>query len=142
AALGFACLLRSTPRLARLRLNLTQRGPGASAAVVLALVFALTGSSLDDNLNVRVAMFDARSPTSRNLLAALDPALRALAGNTGRGRGGPRLTRPRADTSGLPTQPGAHVLLVTIDALRADHLGSYGYARATSPGLDAFSAKA
>ena len=26
-----------------------------------------------------------------------------------------------------------NVLLVTIDTLRADHLGAYGYARATSP---------
>ena len=32
---------------------------------------------------------------------------------------------------------GYNVLLVTIDTLRADHLGSYGYARATSPHIDA-----
>jgi arylsulfatase A-like enzyme len=30
-----------------------------------------------------------------------------------------------------------HVFLVTVDTLRADHLGSYGYGRATSPRLDA-----
>ncbi len=30
-----------------------------------------------------------------------------------------------------------NILLVTIDTLRADHLGAYGYARATSPNLDA-----
>jgi len=30
-----------------------------------------------------------------------------------------------------------NVLLVTIDTLRADHLGAYGYARATSPKIDA-----
>lgn len=34
------------------------------------------------------------------------------------------------------------VLLITIDALRADHLGSYGYARPTTPHLDAFAAGA
>jgi arylsulfatase len=34
------------------------------------------------------------------------------------------------------------LLLVTIDALRADHLGSAGYARATTPRLDAFAAEA
>ncbi len=33
-------------------------------------------------------------------------------------------------------QDRPHVLLVSIDSLRADHLGSYGYSRDTSPGLD------
>ena len=28
------------------------------------------------------------------------------------------------------------ILLISIDTLRSDHLGSYGYARATSPGMD------
>jgi len=32
---------------------------------------------------------------------------------------------------------GPSVLLVTIDTLRADHLGAYGYAKPTSPSLDA-----
>jgi arylsulfatase A-like enzyme len=32
---------------------------------------------------------------------------------------------------------GLNVLLVTIDTLRADHMGSYGYARDTSPAIDA-----
>jgi len=36
----------------------------------------------------------------------------------------------------VPTQP--NVLLLTIDALRADHVGSYGYQRPTTPNLDAF----
>ena len=33
-----------------------------------------------------------------------------------------------------------NVLLITIDTLRADHLGAYGYKRATSPALDALAA--
>jgi arylsulfatase A-like enzyme len=33
---------------------------------------------------------------------------------------------------------GHNVLLVTVDTLRADHLGAYGYARPTSPHIDAF----
>ena len=32
---------------------------------------------------------------------------------------------------------GPNVVLITIDTLRADHLGAYGYARATSPVIDA-----
>ncbi len=32
-----------------------------------------------------------------------------------------------------------NVILISLDALRADHLGCYGYARPTSPHIDAFS---
>jgi arylsulfatase len=37
---------------------------------------------------------------------------------------------------------GFSVVLMTIDTLRADHLGAYGYPRATSPQLDAFAKEA
>jgi arylsulfatase A-like enzyme len=36
------------------------------------------------------------------------------------------------------SSPPAHLLLVTIDTLRPDHLGAYGYSRPTSPNLDRF----
>lgn len=36
-----------------------------------------------------------------------------------------------------PRWPAADVVLITVDALRADHLGLYGYHRPTSPRLDA-----
>ncbi len=39
--------------------------------------------------------------------------------------------------SGTPDRP-RDVILITIDTLRADHLGIYGYGRDTSPGLDRF----
>jgi choline-sulfatase len=39
----------------------------------------------------------------------------------------------------LPARP--HVLLVTIDTLRADHLGSYGYRAAVTPTLDGLAAR-
>jgi len=35
-----------------------------------------------------------------------------------------------------------NLLLITLDTLRADHLGLYGYERSTSPELDAFAASA
>lgn len=35
-----------------------------------------------------------------------------------------------------------HILLITIDSLRADHLSTYGYARETSPNIDIFSSEA
>jgi arylsulfatase A-like enzyme len=40
---------------------------------------------------------------------------------------------PRASVPGN----GHNVLLITIDTLRADHLGTYGYSRDTSPQMDA-----
>ena len=36
-----------------------------------------------------------------------------------------------------PSAPRYHVLLITVDTLRADHLGAYGYERETSPAIDA-----
>jgi arylsulfatase A-like enzyme len=38
----------------------------------------------------------------------------------------------------LPVPRPLDVVVVTIDSLRADHLGCYGYARPTSPNLDSF----
>ena len=35
-----------------------------------------------------------------------------------------------------------NVLLISVDTLRADHLGAYGYDRNTSPHFDAFAAEA
>ena len=53
------------------------------------------------------------------------------------GRGGPG---PAA--AAVPVEPsrclGCNVVLVSIDTLRADHLGCYGYGRDTSPHIDAF----
>jgi arylsulfatase A-like enzyme len=40
-----------------------------------------------------------------------------------------------------PHRPGSDVVLITVDAVRADHLGCYGYARATSPNIDALAAR-
>ncbi len=40
------------------------------------------------------------------------------------------------------TKQDVNVILIAIDALRADHLGCYGYARETSPNLDALAKEA
>src|SRR5206468_621273 len=36
-----------------------------------------------------------------------------------------------------PHRPNADVILITIDAVRADHVGAYGYGRPTTPNIDA-----
>ena len=65
------------------------------------------------------------------------------------GEGEVRLQEPRIIGQGEAASPGTtaarartrpNVLLYVIDTLRADHLGCYGYARATSPHIDALAA--
>ncbi|HWM90638.1 MAG TPA: sulfatase [Thermoanaerobaculia bacterium] len=38
-------------------------------------------------------------------------------------------------------EPPRNVIFILVDTLRADHLGTYGYARPTSPNVDAFAAQ-
>ena len=40
----------------------------------------------------------------------------------------------------VPTTFDLHIVLITIDTLRADHLSCYGYPRNTTPTLDALAA--
>jgi len=42
----------------------------------------------------------------------------------------------------LPEQPPANIVLVSLDTLRPDYLGCYGYPKPTSPALDALAAEA
>ena len=42
----------------------------------------------------------------------------------------------------LTRRPQPSVVLITVDSLRADHLGIYGYERATSPAIDALAERA
>ncbi len=49
-----------------------------------------------------------------------------------------RWPEPRAQVDyPIPDRSGHDVVLITVDTLRADHLGAYGYSRATSPNVDA-----
>jgi arylsulfatase A-like enzyme/HEAT repeat protein len=58
----------------------------------------------------------------------------------------PVATGPGAARAALPPlpdgphRPEADILLITIDALRADHVGAYGYPRRTTPNIDALAA--
>ncbi len=62
---------------------------------------------------------------------ALAVALAAAAGTAAALRAAP--------DAGLPPCDDCSLVLIVIDTLRADHLGYHGYARDTSPALDAFS---
>ncbi len=47
-----------------------------------------------------------------------------------------------ADSSARQAAPSGSVLLITIDTLRADHLGCYGYRRGATPTIDALAKQA
>jgi arylsulfatase len=44
--------------------------------------------------------------------------------------------------SSRASRPGVNCVLISVDALRADHLGAYGYHRPTSPNIDALARRA
>src|SRR5262245_49736806 len=76
--------------------------------------------------NVRVTRAGARS-------LLLSGAL-AFAGFAGC-RGGP------ADGPSPVACTGCNVVLISVDTLRADHLGAFGYAAAKTPNMDALAAR-
>ena len=109
-----------------------------AAATALACVASLIG--LGRSQGLRYAAYE------RTALTAL--ALRALpAGEVAHtaAAGGRRASEAGlSDLAPLPTgprRPQADVLLITIDALRYDHVGAYGYARNTTPHLDQLAAE-
>ena len=145
---AFAILLLGAhiPRLGAL----ARMSPARGAVLVMAAVavFTLDLFTLDHNQNVRVALFDTRASTSRSLMFALEPLLDRGA-TTGasqaaieRARDARQRRTALTEGGALPTWDGAHVLFITVDALRPDHLGTYGYERDTSPAIDALAAEA
>lgn len=78
-------------------------------------------------------------------MAALALALSGCGGDVAPERGGDP-DSPRVPLVGGEVEEGLlegrpNLLIVTVDTLRADHLGAYGYARGTSPRLDALAAE-
>jgi arylsulfatase A-like enzyme/HEAT repeat protein len=49
---------------------------------------------------------------------------------------------PQAAVRPGPRRPDANIILLSVDALRADHMGTYGYKRRTTPRLDRWARKA
>ena len=77
----------------------------------------------------------ARRRATRYLAGAALLALGAALAAAGAGDGRPGAGAPPPVPAPADAPP---VLLVSIDTLRADHLGIYGYPRPTSPRIDAF----
>ncbi|HMI90812.1 MAG TPA: sulfatase-like hydrolase/transferase [Polyangiales bacterium] len=149
-AASFLCFLGGAFVLvagtARPRLRRTLELAGLPVLLACGWLFSATIGQLDGNQNVRVALMHPNAPASRALMQALAPVLLEPAQRAAiaRAKLEARRARGRRTTrGGEPTGPvldDAHVLLITIDALRPDHLGAYGYARPTSPALDRLAA--
>ncbi len=103
-------------------------------AAGLVLVAFLDGAVLGGVLAGRVP-HDSLTRFERSSRALVLPALVFLAAPWMPGRPAAigDLTAP--DVAAAPSAPD--LVLVVLDAVRADHLGSYGYERPTSPNLDA-----
>lgn len=137
---GYALYASATALLALRYLDaqpLMWRALSLTALPLIALA-AVSGyaslRTLDQNQNVRVALLSPDMPHSRSLLlgtAELLPKVETRSADLAEQRAAAaraRRSRVPQDAS-LPQLPDAHVLLITIDALRADHLSSYGYRR-------------
>jgi arylsulfatase A-like enzyme len=143
AAVAWGCAAFAV-LLLRTRPDDATRSIGArSERALYILLIALFGVGLLTSKlapSVRAALHDVRAPAAHSLSLALAP-LRS-AGGAPSAEALARARRARAERAAsvaagdLPTWRGAHLLLITIDALRPDHLGLHGYERPTSPYLD------
>jgi len=91
-------------------------------------------------LSCPLSTLDMKSPrlVFQSLLVGVDPDQLTLdiAKNVVACWANPMLVREKADAAKAP-----NVIVLTIDTLRADHLGCYGYERDTSPNIDALVAR-
>ena len=114
----------------------------AGTALTLFVLLWLVRSGLAGGL-ARTARFAALALTwafvGLVLVVALDRAVRAARGRVVGPEPGdaPPVASSR---TGLAGSADWNVLLVSLDTLRADHLGCYGYERATSPVIDELAA--
>ena len=88
------------------------------------------------------------------VLSLLMPVSLWSCGETANVDAGPKSrTAPQTDTATKPVAPPPdvpppartgppNIVIFSIDTLRADHLGAYGYDRPTSPNMDAFAREA
>lgn len=140
-AAGFLLVFpRSSPRAMR-----TLMFALAPSLALSAWFLSLTLGALDDNQNVRVALLHPNAAHSRSLMQAIAPIwiepVQRRAMELAKQKARLARTQHRRVRGVGPVLDDAHILLITVDALRPDHLGTYGYKRPTSPEIDALAAQ-
>jgi arylsulfatase A-like enzyme len=120
----------------RLWARVGRRWPVALLAVVTVAACVASTLELRRSQVLRYAAYERTALAAlalRAVPATLQPS--TLAAAERRAAEGDRPPLPEG-----PRRPQGDVLVITIDALRADHVGAYGYARHTTPNLDALAA--
>lgn len=146
-ALGLATLLSAAlvalalrgDRSAPSRLSLAAAG---GVVVLWAYLAGGTGralAALDRSANLRVVLVEHAPLMGRALAVAL--RLWPRPATEGALAEGPAASADPHEVARSLDWSGADLLLVTIDALRADHVSAYGYGRATTPNIDALAAE-
>jgi arylsulfatase A-like enzyme len=103
------------------------------AAAAAAALFAFSLKGLVQSQFVRYAAHERTRLTA--LVLARLPLPRARPFVSGTDHRGPQAYEEPLPEG--PHRPNADIVLITIDALRSDHVGAYGYPRATTPHIDA-----
>jgi arylsulfatase A-like enzyme len=121
--------------VAAARLELRPPRPSRLALAAAAAVAACAGAILQVRSS-QVMRYQAHERTAMASVAlrAVPASLRAPSVAPAARRSTEAALPPLPDG---PRRPQADVLLITVDALRADHVGAYGYPRATTPAIDA-----
>ncbi len=117
-------------------------GRGAASAAVMDVLWDL-GDRDGDGYARWFGGGDCDDDTARRSPGVLEIADNGIDDNCGGGDVTAADLAPRL-RPGPPRDPAAlrrSVIFVTIDTLRADHVGAYGYARRTTPHLDALAAR-
>ncbi|MCG5054938.1 MAG: sulfatase-like hydrolase/transferase [Myxococcales bacterium] len=125
AVLGAWLSLARSPRV---------RHTVVASLVAASLCAAVAQQALANRRQVRFALFDKTAALGVYARFVPLPSARRVSLTKTRRDGG---NAPAAPVGEGPKRPGADVILVTVDALRPDHVGAYGYARPTTPALDA-----
>ncbi|MFK7989450.1 MAG: sulfatase [Sandaracinaceae bacterium] len=144
-----ACALLCATLGAALALPRLRRGPPVAVWVLLpALLAGSALSSLPEDHDGRAALLSPRAAHARSIMLGVAPLLYVRSGG-GLDAGLVAAARRRRRVhraGGLPAWEQAHLVLITVDALRADHVGAYGYPRRAgsttiTPHLDGLAAR-
>jgi len=108
----------------------------ARSLVVDGMLLASAASVASCAIALAVAPLFARSRAATAAGIALLVALTALAGTRAPA---PEPAPATAAAAGASPGPPRNVVLISLDSLRADHVGAYGYRRDTTPSFDRFS---